>query len=230
MKKQKYQHSTSTKFKFLDFMTFIFVSGFTLFVLYLTTQMDLNIITVILYLFFGIPTIIALIQGAPFVPTPMRAVRKMLKTAGVKKGDKVIDIGCGDGRLCYLASKEFGADSIGYELSPFVFFVAKIRQLLWRSKAKIKFGDFRNHDLSQANHIVTYMLPETLEKFIPKFEKDLKKGAKITSYAFHIGDWVPVRVEPSCKTESISKIWVYEIGKQKRRASESLASENLSRA
>lgn len=214
MKKQKHQRSTSTKFKFLDFFTFIFVSGFALFVLYLTMPRDLNIFTIALFLAIGIPTIIALIQGAPFVPTPMRAVRKMLKTAGVKKGDKVIDIGCGDGRLCYLASKEFGADSVGYELSPVVYFIAKVRQLLWRSKAKIKFGDFRNHDLSEADHIVTYMLPETLEKFIPKFEKDLKKGAKITSYAFHIGNWMPVYVEPSCKTESISKIWVYEIGKQ----------------
>jgi SAM-dependent methyltransferase len=213
MKKQKHQHSTSTKFRFLDFLTFISVSGFAIFAIYITMPRDMNFLTIGLFLAIGIPTIIALVQGAPFVPTPMRAVRKMLATAGIKKGDNVIDIGCGDGRLCYLASKEFGAKAIGYELSPVVYLIAKIRQLLWKSKAKIKYGDFRRHDLSDADHIVTYMLPETLEKFIPKFEKDLKKGARVTSYAFHIGKWAPVHVEPSCKDTAVSKIWVYEIGK-----------------
>jgi len=229
MKKQKSQHSTSTKSNISDFLIFLFTILFVMAAIYLTTNRNLNIYTVILFIALGIPTIIALVQGAPFVPTPMRAVRKMLKTAGIKKGDKVIDIGCGDGRLCHLAAKEFGADAVGFELSPIVYVVAKIRQFLWGSEAKIKFGDFRNHDLSDADHIVTYMLPETLKKFIPKFEKDLKKGARITSYAFHIGDWVPIHLEPSCKESAISKIWVYEIGKQ-RRASESPASENLSRA
>jgi len=230
MKKQKPQHSTSTKFKLLDFLTFVLISAFALAVMYFTIPRDINVFSVVVFIAIGIPTIIALVSGAPFVPTPMRAVRKMLKVADIKKGQTVIDIGCGDGRLCHYAAKDYGAKGIGYELSPMVYVIGKIRQFIWGSKAEVRFGDFRNHDLSDADHIVTYMLPETLAKFIPKFEKDLKKGAKVTSYAFHIGDWEPAYVEPSSKTESISKIWVYEIGKQKRRASESLASENLSRA
>ena len=82
------------------------------------------------------------------------------------------------------------------------------------SKAKIKFGDFRMHNLSNVDCIVTYMLPDTLKKFIPKFEKELKPGARIVSYAFNIGDWKPVYVEPPSAIKNRSKIWVYEIGKQ----------------
>lgn len=198
----------------LDFISFIAITGLTLLIIFITMPKTPDIFTILAFLFLVIPTIVALVSGAPFVPTPMRGARKMLKLAGVKKGDKVIDIGCGDGRLVHLAAKEFGAKAIGYELSPIVYFIAKVRQLFWRSKAKIKYGDFRMHDLSDADHIVTYMLPETLAKFIPKFEKDLKKGVKITSYAFHIGNWAPVHVEPLSKEENLSKIWIYEIGKQ----------------
>lgn len=214
MKNKKHQHSTFTKSKFLDFSVFIMVSALSLLVVYMTVPKTIDIFTLVIFVGILVPTIVALVSGAPFVPTPMRAVEKMLNTAGVKKDQNVIDIGCGDGRLCYKASKK-GAKATGYELSPVVYVLAKIRQFFWRSKAKIKFGDFRMHNLSEADHIVTYMLPETLIKFIPKFEKDLKNGARVTSYAFRIGNWVPVHVEPSCSKENISKIWVYEIGKHK---------------
>jgi cyclopropane fatty-acyl-phospholipid synthase-like methyltransferase len=171
-------------------------------------------ITVIALLFLIIPTVMALLVGAPFVPTPMKACKKMMKLAKIKEGDNVVDIGCGDGRLAYLAANEHNANAVGYELSPLVWLLAKIRKLFWKSKAKIVFGDFRMHDLSKTDCIVCYMLPETLKKFIPKFEKEMKEGAKIISYAFKIGDWSPVHVEPLEAEKNISKIWVYEIGKQ----------------
>jgi SAM-dependent methyltransferase len=198
----------------LDFFSFCFITGITFFIIIVTMPQTPDILMIVSFLFLVVPTMVALISGAPFVPTPMRACRKMLKLAGIKKGDKVVDIGCGDGRMVYLAANEIGADAVGYELSPIVYVLAKIRQLLWRSKAKIKFGDFRMHDLSEVDHIVCYMLPETLEKFIPKFEKEMKTGAKISSYAFHIGKWAPVHLEESDSSEKISRIWVYEIGKQ----------------
>lgn len=199
----------------LDFVSFFLISGLTLFIVMITFPYKVDILTVIIFLFILVPTVVALISGAPFVPTPMKAGKRMLKLAGIKKGDKVVDIGCGDGRLCHLAAKEYGARAQGYELSPLVYVWAKIRQFFWRSKTKITFGDFRMYDLSDTNHIVTYMLPETLAKFIPKFEKELKKGTKIISYAFHIGDWKPIKIEPRDKKEKISKIWIYEIGKHK---------------
>ena len=215
MKKQKSPHSTSTKYNATrDFLMFLSVSALMVIVIYIATPKTPNIAIMILFMLLVIPTVIALISGAPFVPTPMHVGDKMLNLGKVKKNDTVVDIGCGDGRLVYLATHKYGAHAIGYELSPVIYVIAKIRQLLWRSKAKIKFGDFRMHDLSNVDCIVTYMLPDTLKKFIPKFEKELKPGARIVSYAFNIGDWKPIHVEPACTREHRSKIWIYEIGKQ----------------
>jgi len=53
------------------------------------------------------------------------------------------------------------------------------------------------------------MLPKTLAKFQKKFDKELKKGTKVVSYAFHIGSWKPKKIIP--KRGKISKIFIYEI-------------------
>ena len=198
----------------LDVVSFAVISGLTIFVLIITMPQTPDFFMIVVFLFLLVPTIVALLQGAPFVPTPMNAAKKMIKIAGIKKDQKVVDIGCGDGRLVYIAANNYGAQAVGFELSPIVWCLAKLRKLFWRSKAKIKFGDFRMHDLSSTDFIVCYMLPETLKKFVPKFEKELKKGAKVISYAFHIAGWAPVYIEPSSPKENISQIMVYEIGKQ----------------
>lgn len=198
----------------LDAVSFVLISGLTIFVIIATMPQKPDFFMLVAFLFLLVPTIVALIQGAPFVPTPMNAAKKMIKLAGIKKNEKVVDIGCGDGRLVYIAANDYEAQAVGFELSPLVWCLAKIRKIFWRSKAKIKFGDFRMFDLSKTDYIVCYMLPETLAKFVPKFEKELKKGAKVISYAFHIADWAPVHIEPSDPKENISQIMIYEIGRQ----------------
>lgn len=176
---------------------------------YVMTNAPFNLYTLAIYIAILAPTLAALVNGAPFVPTPMKAVRKMLKISGLKKGDKVYDIGCGDGRVVYLAANEHKADAIGFELSPFVYTLAKIRQFFWRSKAKVKFANFKTHDLSDADVIFCYLLPETLIKLEPKLTKELKPGTKIISYAFPIATWQEVKKHPRQKEQNIAPIWEY---------------------
>lgn len=53
---------------------------------------------------------------APFLPTPLSRVREALNLAKVKEGDGIVDLGCGDGRFCLVAIREFGADfARGYD-------------------------------------------------------------------------------------------------------------------
>ncbi|MDI1274174.1 methyltransferase domain-containing protein [Polaromonas sp.] len=42
----------------------------------------------------------------------------MLTIAGVKRGDHVIDLGSGDGRIVILAAKRFEATGLGVEIDP----------------------------------------------------------------------------------------------------------------
>jgi len=56
------------------------------------------------------------IPTVPFVPTPEKVIREMLKLAGVKPGETIYDLGCGDGRILIIAAKEFGAKAVGIEI------------------------------------------------------------------------------------------------------------------
>ena len=75
------------------------------------------------------------IKGAPWIPTPKKNVRSMLKLAGVSSRDVLYDLGSGDGRIIIMAAKEFGAKSIGIELDPI--------RVLW-SKLKIRRAKLTN--------------------------------------------------------------------------------------
>ena len=44
-----------------------------------------------------------------YEPSSPEIVRRMLELGGVKKGDILYDLGCGDGRIVIAAAKEFGS-------------------------------------------------------------------------------------------------------------------------
>lgn len=161
-----------------------------------------------------IPTLISFISGAPFVPTPMQSIRKILEKIKIPRKSRVYEIGCGDGRFVHEAAKKYGAQCTGFELSLPVYLLAILRKFITQSPAKIIWGDFRMYSLHDADIVFCYLMPESLKNFIPKFENELKPGALIISYAFHIGDWKPHQHIPWNKQERISDIWVYKMGEQ----------------
>ncbi len=169
-----------------------------------------NVFSLILLILISIPTIMAMVNGAPFVPTPMKRVKEMVKLAKLKQGDRVYDIGCGDGRFVYVAANQYGANATGYELSPLVYVLARIMKLIWKSKAEISFANFKMQDLSDADVIFCYLLPESLKKFEKKLTKMTKPGTKLISYAFEMPNWNLVqRIERNPK-QNLAPIWIYE--------------------
>ena len=146
--------------------------------------------------------------GAPYVPTPMAAVKKMVKAAKIRKGDRIYDIGCGDGRVLYLAEKN-GAQATGFEISPAIYLLALIKKILKGAKMKIRFSDFRNNNLGDADVIFCYLMPNMIKKNIQKFQKELKPGTKIISYAFRIWDWKETEKIPKEPEKNIAPIWIY---------------------
>lgn len=173
----------------------------------LVTSTFILVFTVIIFL--CVSFYITIFGGGPFVPTPIPAVLKVLKHANIHKGDRVYDIGAGDNRFVHFATKLYKAKAVGFELNPFIYFIAKIRQWLWGWKGKIIRGNFWKQSLEDADIILCYMMPNSLAKFQKKFDKELKKGTKVVSYAFHIGTWKPKKTIP--KNKDISKIWIYEV-------------------
>jgi SAM-dependent methyltransferase len=55
---------------------------------------------------------------SPYVPTQADRIAGFLRFAGLRGGDVLLDVGCGDGRVCVAAAKLTGCRSIGVDLSP----------------------------------------------------------------------------------------------------------------
>ncbi len=53
---------------------------------------------------------------APYTPTPGKIVDRMLELAGLRAGEKMFDLGSGDGRIVIRAAARFKADSTGVEI------------------------------------------------------------------------------------------------------------------
>jgi protein-L-isoaspartate O-methyltransferase len=132
---------------------------------------------------------------APYFPTPLSIVEQMLDLGKLKAGEKMFDLGSGDGRIIFMAAQRYGADATGVELDNDLFLSSqnKIRQLGLTKTARIIHGDILTQDYSSADLITVYLLPESNIKARPLLEKQLKKGTRIVAHDFPVGGWVPVK-------------------------------------
>ena len=169
-----------------------------------------GVIEAVLYLVLLVPTTYTMIKGAPFVPTQMKQVDRMLKAVPIKPGMKVYDLGSGDGRLVHKAAKKYKAKATGFEYSPLVWLWAKFLSLFWRSEAKLKFGNLFKQDLSDADVIVCYLLPGPMKKMREEIYPKLKKGAFIVSHAFHLPDAKVWKKLPKDPNQKLAAVWIYK--------------------
>lgn len=125
---------------------------------------------------------------APWWRTKKNVARAAFKMVNLKNGDIVYELGSGEATALIVAVKEFGAKGVGIEIDPIRFYLSKFT--VWRkglgSEIKLIRGDIFKEDLSQATVIYAYLVPKTLNRLIPQFKKELKKGTLIISYKYEM--------------------------------------------
>jgi len=135
---------------------------------------------------------------APYYPTPETIVEKMLRLGGLKAGEKVFDLGSGDGRIVIMAAQKFHADAVGVELDKDLCRQSseKIHKLGLDKTAHIINGDLLAQNYSSADLVTVYLLPESINnKVQPLLDKQLKKGARVVAHDFEFRNWAPEKVE-----------------------------------
>ena len=153
---------------------------------------------------------------APYVPTPMKVVHRMLKLGEVKSGDVVYDLGAGDGRIVITAVQEYGAKAVGVELDSDLAerANARIRELNISDRASVMHAHLMEVDLSTASVVTLYLLSSSNMQLRPKLVEDLKVGSRVISHDFQIMGWTPVKTETVEADTRQHTIFVYEVGKQ----------------
>ena len=132
---------------------------------------------------------------APYYPTPETIVDKMLEAGQLKAGEKMFDLGSGDGRIVIMAAQKYHADATGVELDTDLVISSgnKIKKLGLQKTAHIVHGDILKQNYSSANLITVYLLPESNLKLRPILEAQLKPGTRVVAHDFGIGGWTPTR-------------------------------------
>jgi SAM-dependent methyltransferase len=130
-----------------------------------------------------------------WVPTPYSLVEKMLDLAKVTPQDYVMDLGSGDGRNVIAAAKR-GARAHGVEYNPDMVELAKRAAAKEgvADKATFSQGDMFEADISQANVMALFLLPDNMRRLTPKFLA-MKPGSRIVANAFGIDGWEPEKTE-----------------------------------
>jgi ribosomal protein L11 methylase PrmA len=130
-----------------------------------------------------------------YVPTSEAVVEGMLALAGVDAGDRLFDLGSGDGRIVIAAALRHGARGVGVDIDP-----ARVAEARRNARAagvehlvEFREGDLFAVDLRDATVVTLYLLPDMNERLRPKLLAELRPGARVVSHAYPAGDWTPDR-------------------------------------
>ena len=130
------------------------------------------------------------------VPTPQAAVERMVELAEIRPGEKVYDLGCGDGRIVVTAAQRHGVKAVGVDIDPEQ--VAKSRENAKRAGVEnlvtIVEGDIYKTDFRDADVVFVYLQPDLLRGLIPQL-RQMKPGARIVTFDFCIDGAKPALVE-----------------------------------
>lgn len=150
---------------------------------------------------------------APFVGTPPYVVRTMLELAELKPGETLYDLGCGDGRVIFMAAQEFGAKAVGVELDRGRYMTCwnKVQENHLSDRVRVIQGDLLKVDISPADVVTLYLLTSANEKVKPNLDKYLRKGARVVSHDFEIPGWRPAKVQEVTEPHGYSHtVYVYK--------------------
>ncbi|MCP4141749.1 MAG: hypothetical protein GY755_15995 [Chloroflexi bacterium] len=167
--------------------------------------MFLQILFIILYivailsLIYGLWMIVPFFYRLPWVPTAKDRARRALKMVDLKPNELLYDLGAGDGRILFMAAKEFGARAIGIEASPLqyaftwlrIFFKGRHPFGHRQAQIQVRHENFFQTDLSDADVIFAYLTPKLTIRFQDDLAKKLKPGARVIAVAFDFPDWKP---------------------------------------
>ncbi len=174
----------------------------TLYFLILTLT-ALVVATMLLWLGHNLVYASTMLHGPVFVPSRKEDIQQMIKLAKIKKGERVIDLGSGDGAiLSALAEQKIKAQ--GIEINPFL--VRRTRKLIddqsYSRYITVQRGNFWHLDLAKYDVIFLYGTSYIMKKLEKKLAQEMKPTARLVSNYFALPNW-PV-------TKKIGKINLYQ--------------------
>lgn len=132
--------------------------------------------------------------GPPYLPTMTRQMNLALDMLNLKKGDCLLELGCGDGKVLVAAAKR-GWNVVGYEINPLLVLFCRIRTWRYRRQVRVIWGNFWLGTWPSADGIFGFILPKYMTKLDKRIVQWHQKPLKLASFAFAIPSRTPARQE-----------------------------------
>lgn len=128
---------------------------------------------------------------APFVPSPMVVIEKVLSMSRVTGDSVVYDLGCGDGRVVIAAAQIYGARGVGIDIDPDLIEEArkKAAEAGVSDLVDFRVGDVFETNLTEATMVYVFLFPDSNRLLRPYLEKQLKIGTTVASLGFNFPAW-----------------------------------------
>ena len=129
-------------------------------------------------------------RGALYVATARRRIAAVLAALDLQPGDRLVDLGCGDGRVLRSAVRRCALRAEGYELNPLAYALARLL-CLGKGSITLHRQNFWQADLSAADVVFCYLFPDVMAPLARKLCRELKTGSTVVSCNFPLPGWVP---------------------------------------
>ena len=124
------------------------------------------------------------------MPTHRNTVKKIIKFADIKPGEKAADLGSGDGRIVIALAKA-GAEAHGYEINPVLVLLSryKIRKQGLDNQAFVHWKSFRMESFRSFNIITLFGIDYIMKGLEKKLQKELTKDSRVICNVFSFPTW-----------------------------------------
>lgn len=143
-----------------------------------------SLVAVLLLVSIGIN----LVSRVPYAATPRATIERIFDSLHLRAGQRVYDLGCGDGRVVFAASRR-GAHATGFEIQPLTFGRAKWTQWRHCPAAEIRFGSFRRASVQDADVVFCFLVAAVMPEVATWLRAQLRPTATVISYGFALPGW-----------------------------------------
>jgi len=149
-------------------------------------------------------------QGAMYPSTGRVKIRAALEAVPMSPGQRLVDIGCGDGRVLRAARKRYGVACLGFEVNPIAYLKAMVLTL-GRAGIEIRYRNFWSADLAGTDVVSCYLFPDVMRRLGAKLAAELAEGARVISFNFPIPGWKPQATLRAASKLHNDPIYIYRI-------------------
>lgn len=145
--------------------------------------------------------------GWPFwAATSDERIDDALRLAGLRRGERLIDLGCGDGRVLLRAAEDYGAHVTGVELDPELAAIARDLLAATGIDGTVLEADFETVAID-ADVVFAYLSPATLQRLQTRLAA-LPSTSRVVTTGYPIPGWLP--------NDLVERVFLYRLPPQEQ--------------